>query len=67
MMSGDILLAHLPQADGIRKYRPVLLLGVTPPYGDFLVCGLTSSFDASEERRQRVLRSLGSYISSLAS
>lgn len=42
MTSGDILLAHLPQADGIRKYRPVLLLGSTPPHGDFLVCGLTS-------------------------
>lgn len=47
MMSGDILLAHLPQADGIRKYRPVFLLGVTPPHGDFLVCGLTSSFESS--------------------
>jgi mRNA interferase MazF len=42
MTSGDILLANLPQADGARKYRPVLLLGVTPPHGDFLVCGLTS-------------------------
>lgn len=42
MTSGDILLASLPQADGAKKFRPVLLLGATPPHGDFLVCGLTS-------------------------
>ena len=39
---GDIVLAVLPQRDGIRKSRPALLLQSMPPFGDFLACGVSS-------------------------
>jgi mRNA interferase MazF len=42
MMAGDIALTSLPQADGSTKMRPVLLLKRFPPFGDFLVCGISS-------------------------
>jgi mRNA interferase MazF len=41
-MSGDILLAALPQADGVVKLRPVLYVATMPPYGDLLVSGISS-------------------------
>lgn len=42
MKAGDLALAALPQADGRRKRRPVLLLKQLPGYGDWLVCGISS-------------------------
>jgi hypothetical protein len=33
MRPGDVLLAHLPQADGRSKDRPVLCLCSVPPAG----------------------------------
>jgi mRNA interferase MazF len=32
----------IPQADGLKKTRPVLLLREMPKYRDFLVCGISS-------------------------
>lgn len=37
-----MVLASLPQANGIPKPRPVLLLRELPPFGDFLVCGIST-------------------------
>ena len=42
MKEADVALAPLPQASGQVKRRPVILLRVMPPYGDFLVCGVSS-------------------------
>jgi mRNA interferase MazF len=42
MREGDVALAALPQADGQRKLRPVLLLRELPGHGDYLVCGLST-------------------------
>ena len=42
MNEGDIALAPLPQADGQTKNRPVVLLQRLPPFGDFLVCGVST-------------------------
>ncbi len=33
----------MPQSDGIFKRRPALILKVMPPFGDFLICGLSSN------------------------
>ena len=41
-MEGDIALASLPQADGLIKQRPALLLRQMPPFGDWLVCGIST-------------------------
>ena len=42
MNEGDIALAPLPQADGQIKDRPVVLLRRLPPFGDFLLCGIST-------------------------
>jgi len=42
MKEGDVALAVLPQHDGEKKNRPVLVLREMPRYHDFLVCGISS-------------------------
>ena len=42
MNEGDIALTPLRQADGQIKNRPVVLLRRLPPFGDFLVCGVST-------------------------
>jgi mRNA interferase MazF len=41
-MEGDVLIAPLPQSDGRVKNRPVIVLRHMPPYGDLLVCGVST-------------------------
>ena len=42
MKEGDVVLTPLPQADGQVKNRPAVILRAMPPYGDFLVCGVSA-------------------------
>jgi mRNA interferase MazF len=42
MKQGDVILTPLPQADGQIKNRPALFLREMPPYGDALVCGIST-------------------------
>ncbi len=42
MKPSDIILTPIPQADGKKKNRPVLILQIMPKYNDFLVCGISS-------------------------
>lgn len=42
MESGNIILAALPQSDGKSKLRPALVLKLTPPFNDLLVCGIST-------------------------
>lgn len=42
MKEGDVVLAPLPQATGQLKNRPAIVLRAMPPYGDFLVCGVST-------------------------
>jgi mRNA interferase MazF len=42
MTEGDAALMPLPQADGRFKPRPAILLRRMPPYGDWLICGVSS-------------------------
>jgi len=39
---GDLVLTPLPQADGRIKNRPALALRRMPPFGDLLVCGIST-------------------------
>jgi mRNA interferase MazF len=41
MKEGDVALTPLPQADGLIKNRPVILLREIPGFGNFLVCGIS--------------------------
>ena len=42
MTEGDVGLVPLPQADGRSKPRPAILLRQMPPFGDWLICGVSS-------------------------
>jgi mRNA interferase MazF len=42
MKEGDIALTPIPQADGGIKNRPALVLRKMPPYGDLLLCGIST-------------------------
>ena len=42
MKEGVIILTPLPQADGVTKNRPALLLRTLPPFGDYLACGIST-------------------------
>lgn len=42
MTEGDVALTPLPQADGETKPRPAILLRQVPPFGDWLVCGVST-------------------------
>jgi mRNA interferase MazF len=49
MKPGDVALVGLPQSDGINKIRPAILLRKMPPFGDFLVCGISSKLHHEAE------------------
>jgi len=42
MNEGDVILTPLPQADGQLKNRPAVALRELPPFGDVLVCGIST-------------------------
>jgi mRNA interferase MazF len=42
MKGGDVILTSLQQADGFVKNRPTLVLCAMPPFGDLLVCGIST-------------------------
>jgi mRNA interferase MazF len=42
MDEGNVILTPLPQADGRLKNRPALILRRMPPFGDFLICGVST-------------------------
>lgn len=42
MNEGDVVLTPLPQADGRVKNRPAIVLRRMPPFGDLLVCGVST-------------------------
>jgi len=42
MTDGDVALTPLPQADGRTKARPAILLRRVPPFGDWLICGVST-------------------------
>jgi mRNA interferase MazF len=42
MTEGVVALTPLPQADGRIKPRPAILLRRMPPFGDWLICGVST-------------------------
>jgi mRNA interferase MazF len=49
MRPGSIVLTPLPQADGRVKNRPVLVLCPMRPFGDLLVCGISTQVQVAVE------------------
>lgn len=42
MKEGDIVIVPIPQADGMVKNRPAIILREMPPFRDVLVCGVST-------------------------
>lgn len=42
MNEGDVVLCPLPQANGVLKPRPCVLLRQMPGFGDWLLCGIST-------------------------
>lgn len=42
MKEGDVVLTPVPQADGVMKNRPAIVLREMPPFLDLLVCGVST-------------------------
>jgi mRNA interferase MazF len=42
MQEADVILTPMPQVDGKIKNRPAIVLRTLPPYGDCLVCGVST-------------------------
>ena len=42
MKESDVVLTPIPQADGVIKNRPVIVLREIPPHRDLLVCGVST-------------------------
>jgi mRNA interferase MazF len=42
MREGDVVLATFQQADGTVKTRPAVVLREMRPYGDLLICGVST-------------------------
>lgn len=47
MEAGQVVRVALPQKDGDHKPRPAVLLKAFPPYGDWLVVGISGSVGLS--------------------
>ena len=45
MKTGAIVLSSLFQADGLFKVRPSVVLRAAPPFGDFIVCGVSTQLE----------------------
>jgi mRNA interferase MazF len=45
MIQGDVVLTAVPQANGIVKNRPAILLRAMRPFGDWLVCGISTKLN----------------------
>lgn len=42
MTEGDVILTAVPQANGQVRNRPAVVLREMPPFGDVLVCGIST-------------------------
>jgi mRNA interferase MazF len=58
-MEGAIALASLPQADGLLKLRPAVLLRQLPPFGDWLVCGISTQLRQRAEDLDELIEPSG--------
>lgn len=65
MNEGDMVLTRIAQADGVIKGRPALLLRELPPFGDFLVCGVSRQIRQAVPEFDEIIRSSdGDFVTS---
>ncbi len=56
MTEGAVVLTPLPQADGLVKNRPAVVLRAMPPHGDLLVCGVSTQLHHETPGFDEVIR-----------
>jgi mRNA interferase MazF len=42
MKEGDVVIVPMPQADGVSKNRPAIILREMPPFRNVLICGVST-------------------------
>src|SRR5690242_8774272 len=57
MQATGIVLARIQQADGTSKRRSNLVLDLVPPFGDFLLCGISTQLHRAVAGLDEVLLS----------
>ncbi|HEX8920666.1 MAG TPA: type II toxin-antitoxin system PemK/MazF family toxin [Pyrinomonadaceae bacterium] len=55
MKEGDVILTPVPQANGMVKNRPAIILRELPPYQDFLVCGVSTQLHQKVENFDEII------------
>jgi mRNA interferase MazF len=60
MNQGDVVLTPVPQADGVIKNRPAIVLREMPPYRDLLVCGISTQLHHEVKGFDEVIQSADS-------
>ena len=56
MNQGHVILTPVPQADGVIKNRPAISPKEMPPYGDVLVCGVSTQLHQEVKGFDEVIR-----------
>lgn len=58
MKEGDVIIVPMPQADGMVKNRPAIILREMPPFRDALVCGVSTQLhQAAKDFDEAISRS----------
>jgi mRNA interferase MazF len=65
MKEGDVIILPMPQADGMVKNRPALILREMPPFRDVLVCGVSTQLrQATKDFDELISPSDADFVSS---
>lgn len=65
MKEGDVIVVPMPQADGVVKNRPAIVLREMPPFQDLLVCGVSTQLrHASKDFDELISRKDPDFVSS---
>ena len=54
-MQGDVVVVPMPQADGMVKNRPAIILREMPPFRDVLVCGVSTQLRQAAKEFDEVI------------
>src|SRR5215210_8397805 len=64
MKEGDVILTPVPQANGVIKNRPAIVLREMLPYKDFLVCGVSTQLHQQVKDFDEIISPLDADFSS---
>ena len=55
MKEGDVVIVAMPQANGMTKNRPAIVLRELPPFQDMLVCGVSTQIHQEVENFDEII------------